>query len=601
MALDGVFIAAIVNELKDKLVGGRIYKIYQPEQDELCLVIKNRGEDGNETSRLVISANPSLPLIHLTDKVKENPSVAPNFCMLLRKHIGNGRITGIAQPNFERIVCFSIEHLDEMGDLCKKQLIVEIMGKHSNIIFTDDKGMIIDSIKHISFQVSSVREVLPGRMYEYPPGQDKANPLDVEINYFMNHVLVKPLTVQKAIYTSLTGISPVVAAEIASRTGVDGGESTSALSMSERDKVYESFAGMMDDIRGGRFYPNIAYSGYEPREFAAVRLGIYGEEKDSNTIPSKDVEGLKVFDSPSKVLEEYYSKKSVVTRIKQRSTDLRKIVANAVERTAKKYDLQLAQLKDTEKRDKYKIYGELITTYGYSASLGDEHLTCENYYTGEEITIPLDKDISPMDNAKKYFAKYNKLKRTYEALTELTRESKEELDYLLSVQNSLNIALLDSDLELIKAELVESGYIRGRADRGKNKKSVKSKPLHYISSDGFHMYVGKNNYQNEELTFKLAESGDMWFHAKQMPGSHVIVKLEGKGELPDRTYEEAARLAAFYSSGNTNPKVDVDYTEKKNLKKPPKAKPGFVIYHTNYSMTIEPNIDGIEEITVQEG
>ena len=183
MALDGVFIAAIVNELKDKLVGGRIYKIYQPEQDELWLVIKNRGEDGNETNRLVISANPSLPLIHLTDRVKENPSVAPNFCMLLRKHIGNGRITGIAQPDFERIMCFTIEHLDDMGDLCKKQLIVEIMGKHSNIIFTDDKGMIIDSIKHISFQVSSVREVLPGRMYEYPPGQDKANPLDVDINY----------------------------------------------------------------------------------------------------------------------------------------------------------------------------------------------------------------------------------------------------------------------------------------------------------------------------------------------------------------------------------------------------------------------------------
>jgi len=296
------------------------------------------------------------------------------------------------------------------------------------------------------------------------------------------------------------------------------------------------------------------------------------------------------------VVEDYYSKKSVVTRIKQRSTDLRKIVANAIERTSKKYDLQLSQLKDTEKREKYRVYGELLTAYGYGVAKGDKSLTCDNYYTGDKITIPLDGDLSPMDNAKKYFARYNKLKRTYEALSELTVESKEELDYLLSVQNSLELALSESDLEQIKTELVESGYIRGRLDKAKGKKVVKSKPLHYISSDGFHMYVGRNNYQNEEISFKLAEGGDMWFHAKQMPGSHVIVKTEGEKELPDRTYEEAARLAAYYSTGKTNPKVDVDYTLKKNLKKPPKAKPGYVIYHTNYSMTIEPDIHGIEEV-----
>ncbi|MBQ8412320.1 MAG: DUF814 domain-containing protein, partial [Lachnospiraceae bacterium] len=254
------------------------------------------------------------------------------------------------------------------------------------------------------------------------------------------------------------------------------------------------------------------------------------------------------------------------------------------------------QLKDTEKRDKYKVYGELLTTYGYSGKQGDKELTCENYYTGKEITIPLDEDLSPMDNAKKYFARYNKLKRTYEALIELTEESKEELEYLLSVQNSLNIATSDTDLEQIKTELIESGYIRGRIEKNKNKKSVKSKPLHYISSDGFHMYVGKNNYQNEDITFKLADGGDMWFHAKQMPGSHVVVKVDGASELPDSTYEEAARLAAYYSSGKDAPKVEVDYTARKNLKKPPKAKPGYVIYHTNYSMNIEPDINGIEEV-----
>ncbi len=597
MAFDGVFLSGIISELKNKLLGGRIYKIYQPEVDELCLVIKNKTLDGNTTNRLLISAGAGLPLMHLTENVKENPAAAPNFCMLLRKHIGNGRIVDIKQPEFERIAEFTIEHLDEMGDVCTKKLIVEIMGKHSNIIFTDSEGTIIDSIKHISYQISSVREVLPGRTYTYPPGQDKVNPLKADVNYFVNHILSKPVSVAKAIYTSLTGISPVVANEIAVRADVDGNVSTAALTMENKEKLYREFSGMMDDINNERYIPNIAYDGYEPKEFSAVLLTGYGREKDSSLMPAKGVKGLKVFVSPSAVLEEYYSKKSVIIRMKQRSADLRKIVSNAVERTGKKYDLQLAQLKDTEKRDKYKIYGELITTYGYSAKQGDKELVCENYYTGETVNIPLEKDISPMDNAKKYFAKYNKLKRTHDALVGLTGETGDELNYLLSVQNSLNIATTDTDLEQIKSELMENGYIRGKADKKGNKKSAKSKPIHYISSDGFHIYVGKNNYQNEDITFKMAEGSDMWFHAKNMPGSHVIVKTEGEDMLPDTTYEEAARLAGFYSSGKDAPKVEIDYTLRKNLKKPPKAKPGFVIYHTNYSMSIEPDINGIREVT----
>lgn len=593
MAFDGITVSAIITELNQKLTGGRIYKIYQPEVDELCIVVKNRTEAGNTTERLVISADASLPLIYLTDKTKENPATAPNFCMLLRKHIGNARIISITQPGMERIVEFELEHLDEMGDLCRKKLIVEIMGKHSNIIFTDEAGMIIDSIKHISGQISSVREVLPGRSYQYPPTQEKENPCTIDVNYFMNHIMRKPVSVTKAIYTSLTGISPVMANEICYRAGVDGGASTASLTMPEQEKLYNSFDELRTAIVNEAFRPCIAYQGYTPKEFGAELLTMYGSVQDV-PMPFKDVDGLKLFDSMSCVIEEYYRAKSVVTRIRQRSTELRKIVANAIERTAKKYDLQLSQLKDTEKRDKYKVYGELITAYGYSCKPGDKELTCENYYDGTTITIPLEPEQSAMENGKRYFAKYNKLKRTYEALMELTVESKAELDYLLSVQNSLDIAKTENDLQEIKQELVESGYIRGRQDKNKQKKQAKAKPLHYISSDGFHMYVGKNNYQNEELTFRFAEGNDMWFHAKQMPGSHVIVKTEGK-ELPDRTYEEAARLAAYYSTGHEAPKVEIDYTAKKNLKKPPKAKPGFVIYHTNYSMSIEPDIHGINE------
>lgn len=583
MALDGVVISGIVSELKERLIGGRIYKIYQPEVDELCIVVKNRIDNINNTDRLLISADASLPFMYITRMVKENPAIAPNFCMLLRKHIGNGRIIDINQPGFERIVEIKIEHLDEMGDLCYKKLIVEIMGKHSNIIFTDKDGMIVDSIKHISHQISSVREVLPGRQYVYPPSQIKFNPLKMNNDTFMSAVMTKPLPVAKAIYTSITGFSPAMANEICYRAGVDGGKSTSGINEDEAKRLFASFDAVVSDIKESRFEPCIAYLGYEPVEFASIKLTMYGQE-------------VTYFSSMSEVIEEYYSEKSVTTRIKQKSTDLRKLVATFIERTSKKYDIQLAQLKDTEKRDKYKVYGELITTYGYSVSQGDKALTCMNYYDNNEITIPLDPDIPVMDNAKKYFARYNKLKRTYEALIEFTETSKAELDHLLSVQNSLEIAKSDGDLTQIKNELIESGYIRGRVDKNKNNKETKSKPMHFISSDGFHMYVGKNNFQNEEITFKLADGNDMWFHAKQMPGSHVIVKTNGAKELPDATYEEAARLAAFFSSGKNAPKVDIDYTERKNLKKPPKAKPGFVIYHTNYSMVIEPDIHGIQEV-----
>lgn len=596
MALDGIAISGIVSELKRRLIGGRIYKIYQPEVDEICLIVKNRTETGNTSERLVLSADAGLPLMYLTDSAKENPAAAPNFCMLLRKHIGNGRILDIVQPGFERITEFTIEHMDEMGDLCRKKLIIEIMGKHSNLIFTDSEGVIIDSIKHISHQVSSVREVLPGRAYVYPPTQGKKNPLETDVNYFMNHVLAKSLSVTKAIYTSLTGISPVMANELSFRAGIDGSVSTAALSMADRERLYEEFCRMIRDIREANYAPCIAYEGYEPKEFSALPLSIYGAPADSRRMPDRDISGLKMFLSMSAVIEEYYSRKSIVTRMKQRSVDLRKIVANAIERTAKKYDLQLAQLADTEKRDKYRIYGELITAYGYQAEQGDTCLSCENYYDGKQISIPLDPELSAMENSKRYFAKYNKLKRTYEALNKLAAETKEELDYLLSVQTSLSFAASETDLRQIKTELTESGYIRGRVDREKNKRQEKSKPLHYISADGFDMYVGKNNYQNEELTFQVANADDMWFHAKQMPGSHVIVRMDGAKELPDSTYEEAARLAAYYSSGKDAPKVDIDYTVRKNLKKPPKAKPGFVIYHTNYSMTIQPDIHGIREI-----
>lgn len=594
MAFDGVTIANVVSELKRELTGGRLYKIAQPEEDELLLTVKQP----TGQRKLLLSASASLPLIYLTSNNKPSPMTAPNFCMLLRKHLQNGRITDISQPGLERIVRFEIEHLDEMGDLRRKTLIIEIMGKHSNIIFCNDDNVIIDSIKHISAAVSSVREVLPGKPYFVAGAQDKLDALTVDYDTFKQALAAKPQPAYKALYGSFTGISPVLAQELCFEAGVDGERPPAALDETAWQALFQALSRMVSAVREERFAPNIAYQNGKPAEFCALPLTIYGcpltpgdlrsslgQSFGSHTVP---------YDSMSALLEVYYAEKAALTRIRQKSSDLRHIVQTALERNVKKYDLQLHQIQDTEKRDTFRVYGELLNTYGYHARPGDQSLTALNYYTNEEVTIPLDPTLSATENAVKYFEKYNKLKRTYEALSQLTKEVKAEIDHLESISNALDIALYEDDLIQIKEELTECGYIRRKGRAGKQK--TVNKPLHYISSDGFHMYVGKNNYQNDELTFKFATGGDWWFHAKGMPGSHVVVKSEGADTLPDRTFEEAARLAAYYSRGRGQEKVEIDYIQKKHVKKPNGAKPGFVVYYTNYSMMIDDDISGLKQL-----
>ena len=543
MAFDGITVAAMVQELKNALADGRIAKIAQPEPDELLLTIKT--PEGQK--RLYISASASLPLIYLTDENKPSPMTAPNFCMLLRKHIGNGRITGISQPKLERIIILDIEHLDELGDLCKKQLVIEIMGKHSNIIFCDDQGRIIDSIKHVSAQMSSVREVLPGREYFIPDTMAKHNPLATNEPSFNQALKEKPMPLGKAIYTSFTGISPVVAEEICYLAGLESGMTAGDLSDDLMAHLYRQFSYYMEDVRQGAFHPVIYYEGNAPKEFGALPLTHYS--------------GLarKEFASISQVLSTYYATKNTLTRIRQKSADLRHVVQTALERNRKKYDLQAKQLKDTQNREKYKVYGELINAYGYNLAPGSKNLTALNYYTGQEVTIPLDPTMTPQENSQKYFAKYNKQKRTFEALSDLIQETADDIQYLESISNALDIALSEADLAQIKEELIQSGYVRRKFTKKKVK--LTSKPLHYVSSDGYHMYVGKNNLQNDELTFSFATGNDWWFHAKGAPGSHVIVKSNGE-ELPDRTFEEAGRLAAYYSKNRGSDKVEIDYVEK---------------------------------------
>ena len=597
MAFDGITVANLRRDLDRAMTGGRINRIIQPEPDALLLTFKGPVGQG----RLYISASASLPLRYLTEENRTAPATAPGFCMLLRKHIGSARILGVSQPSLERILFIDLEHYDEMGDLCRKRLIVELMGKHSNIIFCDDKDMILDSIKHISSQVSSVREVLPGRSYFIPMVQDKLNPLDTDPETFVRALTSKPMPLSKALYSSYTGISPLIAEELLSRAGIDPGQNDEKAARS----LWKPFEALMKQVQEEDFSPVVVMDDKErPVDFAAVRLTMY-----------RDLQ-IKEGESISAVLRSFYAMKDAYVRMRQKNADLRHIVSTAVERTSKKLDLQLRQMQDTKKMDKYKLYGEMLHTYGYDAKPGDKSLTVLNYYTNEPLTIPLDPTLTASENAKKYFDRFAKLKRTAAALTEQIAITQADLDQLLSIQTFLDMPLTEADLAQVRAELVEAGYIKNRFSRekgkgkgtgagkgtgngkgsgkgaGKGKMRFAAGPYHYRTKDGFDIYVGKNNLQNDQLTFKEAQGGDWWFHAKGAPGSHVILKVKGD-DVPDHAFEDAARLAAYYSANREAGRVEIDYVQRKHVKKPSGARPGFVVYYTNYSMVIDTDISGL--------
>lgn len=579
MAFDGIMVHALVHETDTALKDARITKITQPEPEEL--ILEFRTYSGRFS--LLLSANASLPLFYFTAESKTNPLTAPNFCMLLRKHLANGRLESVTQASLERAIDLTINHLDEMGDLKRKHLIVELMGKYSNIIFTDENYTVLDAIRRVPPSVSSVRTVLPGSLYFLPETQNKKDLLVETTEDFLNGLLPTD-TLSKALSDHYTGISKPSAAEITAEFGEDGDTFISALA---KDRLRE-FAAFVSDyvsrIKENRFEPSIAYdlSG-EPIAFSAMRLLSY--ENDPNARVER-------FDSPSELLETYYRKKNIVTNMRQRTTDLRKVIDTLLARAVKKQDLQEKQLKDTEKREKYRLFGELLNAYGYTLPVGEKTVRVLDYYTNTEIDIPVDDTLSIADNAKIYFEKYGKQKRTYAALSELIKETQDDIEHLRSVKISLELAEKPEDLAAIREEMAASGFIKKAAGKNKQKSSVPSRPFHYISSDGFDIYVGKNNFQNDYLTFRFAENNDIWMHVKKAPGSHVIIKTGGR-EVPDRTYEEGGALAAYYSSLRDTEKAEIDYIEKKQVKKPAGGRPGFVIYHTNYSMIAKPDISGI--------
>lgn len=575
MAFDGILMSALCHELQQTIIGGKLSKIAQPEPDEILLTIKG---NNRQTYRLLLNADASLPYLCLTKNNLPSPMTAPNFCMMLRKHLSNGRILDISQAGLERIITMTVEHMNELGDMCQKQLIIEIMGKHSNIIFCDSNGRILDSIKHVPPSVSSLRTVLPGSTYYLPDSLSRQNPLTVSPAQVMEQLFSAAVPIGKRLYTFFAGLSPAAANSILSEAQIDADTPANALTPEEQLHLSHRFVDTMSDIRDKQFSPVIYYQNEDPVDFSAIPL--YQLEQTCRKHPCQSVSGM---------IEQFYAEKSLRLRIRSKSSDLRRQTHTALERNRKKLDLQEQQLRDTQNRETYRLYGELLTAYAYQLEDGSESATVENYYDeNRPIAIPLRSDKSIRENAADFYKKYNKQKRMYEALSLQIIETQEEIQYLESIELALQLAKTEEDLKSIAGELRAEHHEKKHTGSKKGPtKTTPGKPLHFLSTDGFHMYVGRNNLQNDYLTFEFASGNDMWFHAKGIPGSHVIVKTEGS-ELPDRTYEEAGALAALFSRDRDSEKVEVDYTPKKQIKKPPKAHPGFVIYHTNYSLMAKP-------------
>lgn len=577
MAFDGILVSAIVEELTKQLIDGRISKVSQPEKDEIILTIRNK----RQNHKLLLSSMASMPKIHLTQESKINPITAPNFCMLLRKHLVGGLIKSIHQPDFERIVVITIENLDELGEKIHRKFIIELMGRHSNIILTDGDDLILDAVKRVGAQISSVREVFPNRQYVLPPNHGKTDPRTIITLEDFQKTISSNLTIEKALYQTITGFSSAISHSLCLESNINISNVVTQLSDIDITMLFTNFTKLRNIIESKTFSP-VSYADSDGKQidYSAVELAQYATYNITN------------YESVSELIEKYFLRKDIQSRLRQKSVDLRRLVHTNLERSNKKLKKQIAQIKDTDNRDNFKITGELIQANLYRIQDGDEEVIVEDYYNNQEKrTIQLDPRLTPVQNAQKYFNKYNKKKRTLAALTKYIEDTKSEIDHLESIQYSLEHALTEADLLEVKSELMDTGYLKFR--QSKTKKALKkAAPLHYINSTGHHIYVGKNNYQNDWLVSKFAKGNDWWFHAKNVPGSHVIVKTNNE-PLPDKVYEEAAALAAYYSKNSDSQKVSVDYTLKKNIKKPSGAAPGFVIYHTNYSMIVAPNIDNL--------
>ncbi|GAA4715964.1 Rqc2 family fibronectin-binding protein [Brevibacillus fulvus] len=559
MAFDGVVMRAVSEELSS-LVGSRISRIYQPHTSDIVLQL--RGHNGNH--KLLLSANPTYPRLHLTTEEFVNPQEAPMFCMLLRKHCEGGVIVSIEQVEMERVVHIDVRARDELGDVSVKRIVIEIMGKHSNIILIDpESGQILDSVFHVTPAISQYRQVLPGRLYVFPPEQGKQNPLTVTEQQFIHALDWNGGKLDRQIVNRFTGISPLLAKEILHRA-----------ELSTREKLWTAFAAMMEPIKRHQYTPLIA-------------------EKDGRTYFSvtelSHLEPAKVtrFSSVSACLQAYYQVKSMRDVVKQKVHDLIRIVTTERNKNEKKIEKLEQTLAEAAEADQFRLYGELITANMHQISRGDRELIAVNWYDpeGGTVTIPLDPLKTPSENLQAYYRRYNKAKNSIQVVEEQIMQAKQEIAYMDGLLVQLEHASLP-EAEEIREEMVEQGYVRNRNKRNaKKKKEARPEPDVYYSNDGTMILVGKNNKQNDYLTNKLAASNETWLHTKDIPGSHVVIRAR---QFSEQTLYEAARLAAYFSKASQGNQVPVDYTLVKHVKKPSGAKPGYVIYEQQRTLYVTP-------------
>ena len=581
MALDGLTIFGIVKEFNNSILGGKIDKVTQAEKDEVLLSIRSEGK----TKKLLISASSSNPRIYLTEHYKkENPLKAPMFLMILRKYIQGGRILSITQEGLERVINIDIETLDDLKTMKIRTLVVEIMGRHSNIILVD-KGTnkILDSIKRIPITTSSVREVLPGKEYKFAPSQNKLNPLaNISLETFTDRLSSKNLPVYKAIYDSYDGISPLIAKEICYRSSIDLESNTESLSIINIERIYNSFERLVGQIKNEIFHPCVVIDKRIEKyiDFSIIKLTIYESLSIEN------------YDSISIATETFYSSKDLNERLSQKSSSMRKLILTKIDRLENKLGKQLQEMNETDKMSDYKKQGDLLTAYIYSIEKGMSQITVSDYYSEDQdavFTIKLDEHKTPSENIQHFFKKYNKWKSRKSELSSQISFAKSELLYLQNIILAIeNVETLD-ELEEIRIELSSEGYIKLKSSSKKQKKDpVVSSPMSFLSSDETTILVGKNNKQNDALTTKLSSPDDIWLHTKDIPGSHVIIKAN-IDTVSDQTLLEAAELAAYFSKARQSSKVAVDYAIRKHVKKPSGAKPGFVIYDNQTTVYVTPD------------
>lgn len=577
MPFDGTMTYALCREIDRALVGGRVDKIYQPENEEIVLCVRKDGK----TRRLLLSASADSPHLALTEQKPETPLTPPSFCMLLRKHFEDARFLGITQIGFDRIVALDFEKLNEIGDLTRRRIVLEMMGKYSNMMIVREDGRILDAVRHVNPLMSSVRVVQPGQMYELPSHNHKANPLEEHSAEGLREKIAACAgPVVKALYTAYNGFCPLSAREILALAALDDRLTVDALTDEDYTKLYEGFALFMKKL-----------CEEEPR------FSLYSDEEkllDYSAFPYVSMQGLKTrsFETGSALLDEFFAGRVRKTKLEQKAGDIAHLINTNLERAQRKAALQQDQLADAADREEDKHLGDLITANLYLLRDGMTRVTLTDYYKDppEQEEICLDPRLTPAENAQHYYKRYNKKKRTEEAVTDQLNATRGEIDYLESLKKSLQLAECEADVESVRLELAEAGYLKAP---GKKKKNLAaSKPLSFRTSEGLEVLVGKNNLQNDFLTFKVAAPADTWFHVKNAPGSHTVLRTAGlvKGEdYTDKSIEEAATLCASYSSLSSagGGRICVEYTLRKYIKKPAGSRPGFVTYTHQSALVVD--------------